>query len=292
MVLQQLRDSGLTLNGDKCQFRLPKLTFFGHELSKKGVAPSEEKIAAVVNARAPKNISEVRSFVQLVQYSAKFIPNFSQEAEPLRKLLRKGQVFVWGIAQQKAFERLKQLMSTSRALAYFQNECKTRIVADAGPDGLGAVLLQQHGEEWRAVSYASRNLTEVGRRYAQTEKKALALVWACERFNLYVYRREFELETDHKPLQCIFGKSSKPSARIDRWVLRLQCHNYNVVYRPGNSNIADALSRLNQPKPKDFSSETEEMIKLVVQESTPIALTPREIERESEKDPELSSVRY
>ena len=100
------------------------------------------------------------------------------------------------------------------------------------------------------------------------------------------------METDYKPFQCIFGKSSKPSARIERWVLRLQCHNYNVVYRPDNSNIADALSRLNQPKPKDVSSETEEMIRLAVQESTPIALTPREIERESEKDPELSSVRY
>ncbi len=74
-VLQRLKDSGMTLNGDKCQFRLPKLTFFGHELSNQGVTPSEEKIAAVVNARAPRNISEVRSFVQLVQYSAKFIPN-------------------------------------------------------------------------------------------------------------------------------------------------------------------------------------------------------------------------
>ena len=238
-VLQRLRDSGMTLNGDKCQFRLPKLTFFGHELSNQGVTPSEEKIAAVVNARAPRNTSEVRSFVQLVQYSSKFIPNFSQEAEPLRKLLRKGHSFVWGIEQHKAFEKLKQLMSTSKALAYFRNECKTRIVADAGPEGLGAVLLQLQGEEWRAVSYASRNLTEVERRYAQTEKEALALVWACERFNLYVYGREFELETDHKPLQCIFGKSSKPSARIERWVLRLQCHHFNVFYRPGNMNIAD-----------------------------------------------------
>ncbi|CAB4034836.1 Transposon Ty3-G Gag-Pol poly [Paramuricea clavata] len=183
-------------------------------------------------------------------------------------------------------------MSTTKALAYFQNECKTRIAADAGPEGLGAVLLQLQGKEWRAVSYASRNLTEVERRYAQTEKEALALVWACERFNLYVYGREFELETDHKLLQCIFGKSSKPSARIERWVLRLQCHHYNVVYSPGNTNIADALSRLNQPKPKDLSRETEEMIRLVVQESTPVALTPREIKRESDKNPELSSVRH
>ena len=78
-------------------------------------------------------------------------------------------------------------------------------VVDACSDGLGAVLLQQHGEEWRAVSYASRNLTEVERRYANTEKEALALVWACERFNLCMFTGENLncMETDHKPLQCM-----------------------------------------------------------------------------------------
>ena len=75
----------MTLNGEKCQFRLPKLTFFGHDLNSEGVIPSEEKIAAVLNARVPKNVSEVRSFVQLVQYSSKFIPNFSQVASPCGK---------------------------------------------------------------------------------------------------------------------------------------------------------------------------------------------------------------
>ena len=263
-VLQRLRGSGLTLNGDKCQFRLPKLTFFGHELSSHGITPSEEKIAAVGNARVPRNMSEVRSFVQLVQYSAKFIPNFAQVAEPLRKLLRKGEPFVWDTEQQESFETPKQLES-AKALAYFRNDCQTRIVADAGPEGLGAVLLQLQDNGWRAVSYASRNLSEVERRYAQTEKEALSLVWARERFNIYVYGREFELETDHKPLQCIFSKSSKPSTRIERWVLRLQCHNYNVVYRPGKTNIAEALSRLNQAKPKDCSSETEDFVRFVVQ---------------------------
>ena len=73
-VLQRLRERGLTLNGAKCQFRLHKLTFFGHNLSREGVSPSEEKIAAVVNAQTPKNASEVRSFVQLVQYSSKVHP--------------------------------------------------------------------------------------------------------------------------------------------------------------------------------------------------------------------------
>ena len=90
------------------------------------------------------------------------------------------------------------------------------------------------------------------------------------------------LKTDHKPLECIFGKTSKPSARIERWVLRLQCINFKVVYRPGKTNIADALSRLNQANPKDLSSEIEDIVRFVMNESntSPVALTPRLIERE------------
>ena len=95
-VLTRLKEKELTLNGDKCQFRLPKLTFCGHDLSSQGVSPSEEKIAAIMNASPPQDATEVRSFVQLVQYSAKFIPNFAQEAEPLRHLLRKNEPFCVG----------------------------------------------------------------------------------------------------------------------------------------------------------------------------------------------------
>ena len=66
MVLDRLSEVGLTVNGDKCEFRLIKLKFFSHELSSDGVSPSEEKIAAIREARSPKDVSEVRSFVGLV----------------------------------------------------------------------------------------------------------------------------------------------------------------------------------------------------------------------------------
>ena len=195
-----------------------------------------------MNASSPQDASQVRSFVQLVQYSAKFPPNFAQEAEGLRSLLRKNEPFIWGKAQERSFQKLKQLVAQATPLAYFIGDCNTRIIADAGPQGLGTVQTQDG--KWQAISYASRNLTEVERRYSQTEKEALALVWACERFNIYVYGRKFELETDHKPLECIFGRLSKPSARMERWVLRLQGYDYRVVYRPGKANIADSLSRV------------------------------------------------
>ena len=84
-------------------------------------------------------------------------------------------------------------------------------MADESPVGLGAVLTQLHGSEWRVIGYAWRRLSDVERRYSQTKKEALALVWACERFNMYVCGREFELETDHEPLQYCPCRKMGPS---------------------------------------------------------------------------------
>ena len=84
----------------------------------------------------------------------------------------------------------------------------------------------------------------MSKRYSKTAKEALALVWACERFDLYHLGQKFNLVTDYKLLQTIYGPRSKPSARIERWILRLQPYHFNVVYIRGVNNIADPLSRL------------------------------------------------
>ena len=103
---------------------------------------------------------------------------------------------------------------------------------------LGAVLAQKQQGEFRVIMYASRSLTEVERRYSQTECEALAIVWA------YLYGIKFHLVTDHKPLECLYSKKSRPPARIERWVLRMQGFDYTIGYKPGGENIADFLSRL------------------------------------------------
>ena len=181
-VLDRLREVGLTLNGNKCEFRLSKLTFFGHELTSNGINPSEEKIAAIRDARPPKDASEVRSFMGLVQYSAKFTTDVASVAKPKEELTRKSTKFVWGAEQETAFQELKRMITQADTPAYYKVGCRTRTVADASPVGLGAVLTQLQGDVWRVIAYASRSLTDVERRYSQTEKEALALVWACERF--------------------------------------------------------------------------------------------------------------
>ena len=145
----------------------------------------------------------------LVQYSAKFMPDLASIAKPIQEMTRKGVTFKWGAEQQRSFQELKKLITQAETLAYYKVGCRTRIVADASPVGLGAVLTQQQGGVWRAISYASRSLSDVECRYSQTEKEALALVWACERFSMYVTGETFELETDHKPLERIHSRLAR-----------------------------------------------------------------------------------
>lgn len=161
------------------------------------------------------------------------------------------------------------------------------MITDASPVGLGAVLLQINDSGPRIISYASKSLSDVEKRYAQIEKEALALVWAVERFHFYLYGRTFELVTDHKPLEVIFGARSKPCARIKRWVLRIQSYKYKVVYRPGKSNIAEPLSRLVVPNlnnESSFNEHAEHYVSWVASNATPVDIKLTEVEQKSEMD--------
>ena len=188
----------------------------------KGIGPTEEGVRAVVEARQPENMHDLRSLLRLVNYSARFIPGFATISEPLRKLTPKYVPFVFGRKQCTAFSVLKRKLTNAIKMAHFDKEAPTQVIADASPVGLGAVLVQEQSYGRVVVSYASRSLTDVERRYSQTEKEALGLVWACEKFHPYIYGQCFELLTDHKPLEAVDGTKSKPCARIERWVLRLQ----------------------------------------------------------------------
>ncbi|XP_063534905.1 uncharacterized protein K02A2.6-like [Cydia strobilella] len=155
---------------------------------------------------------------------------------------------------------------------------------------LGALLIQIGQNGPRVIAFGNKSLTDCEKRYCQTEKEALALVWAVEHFKTYLFGKEFEIISDHKPLETIFGPRSKPCARIERWVLRLQAYKYKVIYRPGKDNIADPISRLCQSiSPKPFDNEN--YINAIVQYSRPTAVPLKEIEAVCATDEEIMALK-
>jgi len=207
------------------------LVFMSHVLSARGIGPADVKVKAVVDTREPTNAAEVRSFLGLVNFTAHFIPDLAAVSAPLRQLIKNAEPFVWGPKQKQSFDELKKRLSSAETLGYFDKNAPTRVIADASHVGLGAVLVPQQGEELRVISYASRSLSDTECRYSKTEKEALAIVWFCETFHMYLYGADFELMTDHKPLECIFSPTSNTCARIERWLLRMQPYRFTVKYR-------------------------------------------------------------
>ena len=230
----------------------------------------------------------------MVTYLARFIPGLSSETEKLRKLLRKDTPWVWEEEQSEAFKKLKDLVSSDLVVVHFDIELATSLIVDAGPVGLGAILVQKQKDgTLRPVQYASRTLTPVERRYSQTEREALAVVFGCERFHLYLYGQHFTILTDHQPLTVLYNHSGKPSPRILRWGLRLMSYDYDIQHIPGNVNPADMLSICPMPHEKSATEEcenTEHYINSILVYNIPKAVTLSEVIEESQKDEVIQEV--
>lgn len=136
------------------------------------------------NARPPATAAEVQSFLGLVNCCACFILNFATLAEPLQQLTRSNSEWVWGEIPQDAFDRLRAALTSDCVVAHYDQSADTKLKVDASPVGLGVILLQRSNCTVCPVAYACPTLTDVKRRYSQTEKEALAVVWACEWFHI------------------------------------------------------------------------------------------------------------
>lgn len=153
-------------------------------------------------------------------------------------------------------------------------KAKTQVIADASPVGLGAVLLHIQQRKPQIFCFANKSLTDFERRYLKTEKEALALVWACERFFMYLYGIRLDLLIDYKPLQFICSFTN-PGRRIQRWVWDLSSSQEStyIKYIKGHKNVAD-VSRLcihksDTPSPSQIS---EDFVRLVVLQAVPRTL--------------------
>ena len=223
------------------------LTFLGHIISADGVKPDPTKVNAITDMPIPSSKADLRRFLGMINYVAKFVRNLSQITAPLRLLLKNDIQFIIQKPQLDAISELKHLITTSPCLRFFYLNLPTG--PDANSEGLRAHLEQCHGseheEKWHPIVYASRALRPFEQSYAQIEKEVLSVVFGTERFHECLFGRHFIVYNDHQPLKSIFSKSiiDCPPG-IQRFFLKLQKYEFNLEYSPGKTMVvSDTLSR-------------------------------------------------
>jgi len=140
MVLKRISEAGLRARQKKCVFLAQSVIYLGHRIDGEGLHPVPEKIKAVQEAPCPTNVPELKSYLDLLSYYSKFLPNLSTSMAPLYKLLQKKQEWVWGKSQETAFTKSQQLLLGSQARVHFNPKMGIRLACDASHYGIGAVL--------------------------------------------------------------------------------------------------------------------------------------------------------
>ena len=240
--LERCRERGVKLNIDKFTLRQREVRFIGHIATADGLCVDPAKVKAIVDMPIPTDVAGVQRLLGLAQYLAKFMPHLSDITKPLRDLTRQDCEWMWHTTQQAAVDELKKAVISAPVLRYYDLKEEVTIQCDASQSGLGAAFLQNG----QPVAYASRALTSAETRYAQIEKELLSIVFACDRFEAYIYGRDnVHVETDHKSLESIVVKPLNCAPkRLQRMLLRLQKYTLDIKYKKGAyMYLADTLSR-------------------------------------------------
>ena len=258
-VLTLLDKAGLKLNFKKCQLARPEIKFLGFLVSAAGLSPDPEKVEAVTRMPSPKNVQETRRYLGCVGFFRRHIKDFADIAAPLTDVTKKNRPFVWGEAQENAFQELKRRLKSAPVLVRPDFSKSFQIHTDASKLAVAGCLMQtDDNDNLHPVAYFSRKLRGAESRYSAINLEALAVVESVRAFNPYVYGRHFSIFTDHAPLIHVFKRRTK-CPRMSRWSIELAEYNYTIYYKQGKSNhVPDTLSRsvaavdLENVDPQDF----------------------------------------
>jgi len=244
-VLVRVRAANFLLNPKKCRLFSRSLEYLGHVIDGKGVSSAPDKANKVRDWPTPRDRTQLRSFVCLAQYYARFVPNFAGIAAPLNALLSQDVPFVWTAEAQAAFDQLRAALTEAPILAYPDPNGGAFVLdCDASNFAVGCVLSQiQDGVE-RVIAYFSHTLNRAQRNYCVTRRELLAIVLALRRFHHYLVGRPFLVRSDHAALQWLRSLRDTADGQLARWLEALAAYDFTIQHRRGQDHgNADALSR-------------------------------------------------
>ena len=243
-VLEKLSEKTLYIKKEKSRFEVQEVEFLEYIIQPEQIKKDLKKTQTVRDWPTLRRVKEVQSFLELVNYYWKFIPNYSQVAEPLTRLTRKAEGFHWNKEQKQAFQDLKNVLSRTAHLQISKTTCKKVVKTDVSDFAVEACLYQiKDGEKW-PITYQSRKLSELKKRYEMHNKKLLVIIKALQEWRSYLagLNKSIQIYTDHKNLQN-FAIIKELNQQQIRWAEQLADYEFQIHYKKDNENDgADVLS--------------------------------------------------
>ncbi|GKB40875.1 reverse transcriptase domain-containing protein [Tanacetum coccineum] len=227
----------------------------GHKILGKGIEVVKAKINVIAKLPYPTNVKGVRSFLGHAGFYHRFIKDFSMISKLMTQLLMKDAKFDFSEDCKKAFNKLKERLTTAPIIISPDWSIPFELMCDASDFAVGAVLGQRIDGKFKPIYYASKTLNDAQAHYTTTEKELLAVVFSFDKFRPYLILSKTMVYTDHSALKYLFSKQdAKP--RLIRWVLLLQGFNIEIKDKKGAENLAaDHLSRLENPNIGELAKE-------------------------------------
>ena len=253
-IFGRLRQHGLKLKLKKCSFLQTETTYLGFVIDEDGIKPDQNKVEdgikpdqnkveAIRALPVPTCVKEVRSFVGMCSYYRRFIPNFSKIAEPIIDLTKKYAHFKWADVHQKAFDFIKESLTSVPLLAYPDPNVPYILYTDASDTCIGSFLTQTCEGEEKPIYYLSHKLSRSQCKWSTVEKEAYAIHFSLQKLDYCLHNAEFVIKTDHKPLKYLL-ESPMQNRKIQLWALSMAGYNCKIEYIEGTTNTcADLLSR-------------------------------------------------
>ena len=249
-IFERLDSFGINIKLSKCVFGVASLDFLGHNISSKGILPSEERIKVIKNCPIPETLKQLERFLGMINFYHRFVPNFAKILQPLyflansTRLAKQKQLPSWSLECQSSFETAKDIIKAT-VLAHPSKDAHLTLTTDASNIAIGAVLEQVINNTSQPIAYFSKKLSPAQTKYSTFDRELLAVYEAIKYFRHYLEGYQFTIFTDHKPLTTsLFTKSDK-SPRQERYLNYIAQFSIDIKFIKGNSNVvADTLSRL------------------------------------------------
>lgn len=248
-IMHRIKESGATFSAKKTQICLPEVIIIGQKCTPQGRLPDDEKVSKIKNWPPLTTTKEARGFLGLCGTVRIWIKDYSYLARPITELWRKSEEFIWDDRRQKAFNTLKELVSSAPALNPINYSSDHAIVlsVDTSWQAIGIILAQYDDQgRKRPARYGSIPLNERESRYSQPKLELYGLFRALRSFRIHLIGvKNLQVEVDAKYIKGMLNEPDlQPNAAINRWIQGILMFDFTLIHVPAAKHVGpDALSR-------------------------------------------------